>query len=177
MSAPQSGRADGCLIHVRKTIRLHAGRPELEVRYELDELPDDRPIHFAVELNLAGMAGHADDRFYADATGRRLGLLDARLDLADQDGLKLSDGWLDLAVGLNWSRPAGVWCFPIETVSQSEGGFEGVYQSSAVIPHWIVRGDAGHRWEVTLVWSLGRAKVEESLPVPARRAGALHVEA
>ena len=31
---------------------------------------------------------------------------------------------------------SSVWTFPIATVSQSEGGFELVHQSSAVIPHW-----------------------------------------
>ena len=42
------------------------------------------------------------------------------------EGLTLTDEWLDLA-----DRPTlvprlpGLWCFPIETVSQSEGGFEG----------------------------------------------------
>jgi alpha-amylase len=177
LSMSRPGRADGCLIHVKKTIRLAAGRPALEVHYELEDLPADRSIHFAVELNLAGMAGHADDRYFADSRGNRLGLLDARLDLPEQDGLNLSDGWLDLSVGLSWSRPAGVWCFPIETVSQSEGGFEGVYQSSAVIPHWLVGGDGERHWDVTIVWSLGRAQVEAPSQPPTRRTGAVHVEA
>jgi len=35
-----------------------------------------------------------------------------------------------LSVGLSWSGPRAYGCFPIETVRQSEGGFEGVYQSS-----------------------------------------------
>ena len=47
----------------------------------LEDLPVGVPLHFAVELNLAAMAGHADDRYYSDPSGDRLGLLDARLDL------------------------------------------------------------------------------------------------
>ena len=55
--------------------------------------------------------------------------------------------------------PAGLWCFPVETVSQSEAGFEGVYQSSAVIPHWVVTADASRRWEVRIRWtSTGRGR-------------------
>ena len=84
-------------------------------------------------------------------------MLDTPLDLPETDGVSLSDEWLDLSVGLSWSCPAGLWCFPIETVSQSEGGFEGVYQSSAVIPHWRVRADAAGRWEVRIRWTIDRA--------------------
>ena len=53
---------------------------------------------------------------------RSSGMLDARLDLPHTSGLTLTDEWLDLSVGLGWSQAAGLWCFPIETVSQSEGG-------------------------------------------------------
>ena len=68
-------------------------------------------------------------------------MLDARLDLPHTPGLTLTDEWLDLSVGLSWSQAAGVWCFPIQTVSQSEAGLEGVYQSSAIMPHWHVTAD------------------------------------
>ena len=136
------GWADGHAVHLRKTIALEVGSPALEIHYVLDGLPPDVTLHFAVEINLAGMAGHAHDRYYSDPAGARLGMLDARLDLPAADGVSLTDEWLDLSVGLRWSQPSGLWCFPIETVSQSEAGYEGVYQSSAVIPHWRVRADA-----------------------------------
>ena len=149
------GVADGHSIQVRKTITLEAGGGTLEVRYELEDLPEGVPLHFAVEINLAAMAGHAEDRYYSTSDGQRLGMLDGRLELDQVEGLVLSDEWLDLAVGLRWSRTASVWCFPVETVSQSEGGFEGVYQSSAVIPRWIITADESRRWEVQIRWTLG----------------------
>ena len=96
------------------------------------------------------MAGHADDRYYSDPGGRKLGMLDSRVDLPHTEGVSLSDEWLDLTVGLSWSLPGGLWCFPVETVSQSEGGFEGVYQSSAVVPHWHVTADETGRWAVRI---------------------------
>jgi len=151
------GLADGHAIHVRKTIALEAGSPTLEVHYVLEELPEGVPIRFAVEINLAAMAGHAHDRYYTNPDGETLGPLDTRLDLPEIGGMTLTDEWLDLSVGLRWSHPAGLWCFPIETVSQSESGFEGVYQSSAVIPHWVVTADASRRWEVHISWTLDRA--------------------
>ncbi|WP_435016110.1 alpha-amylase/4-alpha-glucanotransferase domain-containing protein [Tundrisphaera sp. TA3] len=153
------GRADGHPIRIRKTLALKAGESAIDVHYALEDLPEGVPIRFAVEINLAAMAGHAHDRYYSDPSGQRLGMLDARLDLADQDGVALTDEWLDIDVGLNWSKPGGLWCFPIETVSQSESGFEGVYQSSAVIPHWVVTADADRRWEVRIRWTLDTPRV------------------
>ncbi len=152
------GLADGHPIHVRKTIVLEANSGLLDVHYVLEELPAGVPLHFAVEINLAAMAGHAHDRYFSDPEGARLGMLDARLDLPEADGVSLTDEWLDLAVGLRWSRPAALWCFPIETVSQSEGGFEGVYQSSAVVPRWRVVADESRRWEVRILWTLEPAR-------------------
>jgi len=169
----RAGRADGHAIRVRKTVELTAGSPTLDVVYVLDDLPEGVPLHFAVEVNLAAMAGHADDRYYSTADGSRLGMLDARLDLTGQDGLSLTDEWLDLDVSLAWSRPAGVWCFPVETVSQSEGGFEGVYQSSAVLPHWVVTADSSRRWEVRLRWTVAHA----SEPLTESPGGARLLEA
>ncbi len=156
----RTGWADGHLIRLRKTIGLSADSPTLEIHYVLEELPINTPLHFAVEFNLAAMAGHADDRYYSDRSGTKLGMLDSRLDLPREDGIRLTDEWLDLSVGLQWSRPAGVWCFPVETVSQSEGGYEGVYQSSAVIPHWTITADETRRWELHIRWTLDRAPID-----------------
>ncbi len=154
------GVVDGHAIQVRKTITCEADSGTLDVHYVLENLPEGVSVLFAVEINIAAMAGHAHDRYYADPTGLRLGMLDARLDLAAGGGVTLTDEWLDVAVGLRWSEPAALWCFPVETVSQSEGGFEGVYQSSAVIPRWVVRADESRRWEVRIRWSVEPARAE-----------------
>jgi alpha-amylase len=162
----RAGVADGHAIHVRKSIELTAGASRLEVHYVLEDLPPDAPLHFAVEMNFAAMAGHADDRYLLGPSGERLGMLDSRLDLAPANSLALCDEWLDLAVRLHWSTPAGVWCFPIETVSQSEGGFEGVYQSTAVIPHWVIVAGPSRRWEVRIGCTLDSARPAPT-PTPA----------
>jgi len=163
------GWADGHSIRVRKTIELAADSPLLTIRYELEDLPADAALHFAVEINLAGMAGRASDRYYSSSSGERLGTLDAKLDQPHAEGLTLTDEWLDLAVGLNWTKPGGLWCFPIETVSQSEGGFEGVYQSSAIVPHWRVQGDESGRWAVEIRLAVDAWKPAEETSAPSRR--------
>ena len=159
----RTGLASGHVVSLTKSIRLAAGSPVLEVEYLLEDLPIGQPLHFAVEINLAAMAGHADNRYYASPTGQRLGFLDDRLDLPYADGISLTDEWLDLAIRLDWTRTGALWCLPVATASQSEGGFEAIYQSSAVIPHWIVTADETRRWSVKLFWSLDRATASNPL--------------
>jgi alpha-amylase len=148
------GYAEGRPLTLRKCYRLMGDDPGLEVRYELEGLEPGTLLRLAVECNVAGLAGKADDRYYLDDRGARLGRLDSQLELDSCRGVALCDEWLDLRAGLEWSRPAVGWCVPVETVSQSEGGFEGVYQSSAVVPCWEVRPDDAGRWEVTIRWRL-----------------------
>jgi hypothetical protein len=158
------GRVDGHAIRLKKTIELAAGVPGLSVHYEFDDLPRQGLLHFAVEINLAAMAGHAEDRYYSDRAGIKLGLLDDRLDLPHTSGLTLTDQWLDLGIDLGWSQSASLWCFPIETISQSEGGIERVYQSSAVIPHWHLTPDQQGRWDVVIRLNLDRASAIHQVP-------------
>ena len=76
------------------------------------------------------------------------------------------------------SRPTNFWTFPIETVSQSEGGFELVHQSVVVMPHWLVEADKEGRWSVTMQMSLDTSRAEnrnnhheEAVAVPRLRVG------
>ena len=81
----------------------------------------------------------------------------------DVDNLGLIDQWLGIDVSFAISRPTSIWTFPIETVSQSEGGFELVHQSVAVIPHWIVTGDANGRWTMTMALTLDTTLAESRM--------------
>jgi len=70
------------------------------------------------------------------------------------------DGWLGLDVDLKIDRPSCLWTFPIETVSQSEAGFELVHQSVVVQPHWFVEADGEGRWSVQIRLSIGTAAAD-----------------
>jgi alpha-amylase len=63
------------------------------------------------------------------------------------------DARLGFAAASNGAA-AGVWAFPICSVSQSEGGFELVHQSVVVMPHWIVTPDARGAWRVAITLDL-----------------------
>ena len=146
----RDGNAWGIPITLTKAVTLVAGSDRMEVTYLLENLPQDQPLHFAVEFNFAGLPSGADDRYFSDTEGKQLGQLGEKLDLHDTAGLRLSDRWLGIDVDLQIDRPSGIWAFPIETVSQSEGGFELVHQSVCVQPHWIITGDEDGRWHVKI---------------------------
>lgn len=149
------GRVGERDIKLTKRIALNAdGSTALDVLYVLENLPPHQPLHFGIELNFAGMASGADDRYFYDASGRRLGQLQTCLDLPETVRLGLVDEWLGLDAAIELSRPASLWTLPIQTVSNSEGGFETVHQSTAVIPHWEVVADADGVWSVQLTLSL-----------------------
>jgi alpha-amylase len=144
------GNAWGHPLRITKGVTLESGSSVLEIAYLLEGLPLGRPLHFAVEFNFAGLPSGADDRYFHDGNFGRLGQLGRQLDLPRTQALNLVDEYLGIDVGLKFSQPTGLWTFPIETVSQSEGGFELVHQSVVVLPHWIVQADAAGRWSVTM---------------------------
>ena len=163
----REGNACGVPLKITKGLTLNAGSSVLEIAYLLEGLPSDRTLRFAVELNFAGMPSGADDRYFHDLQQNRLGQLGSRLELADVEGLGLVDEWLGIDVGLKASRPTHFWTFPIETVSQSEGGFELVHQSVAVQPNWLVVPDAQGRWTVTMRIEIDTSRAENHADNPA----------
>ncbi len=146
----RDGNAWGLPVTITKAVTLLAGSDELTVTYLLEHLPTDRELHFAVEMNFAAMPAGADDRYFSDADGQKLGQLGERIDLEAADRLALNDQWLGLTVDLRLDRQSGIWAFPVETYSQSVDGFEPIHQSVCVMPHWSVRGDSAGRWAVQM---------------------------
>lgn len=146
----RDGNAWGIPIRITKAITLEAGNPLLQVAYLLEGLPRDRQLHLALEWNFAGLPAGADDRYFYNASGDRLGHLGTQLNLNGTQHLGMIDQWLGIDVLVGIDRPANLWAFPVETVSQSEAGFELVHQSICVMPHWLVQGDSEGKWSTQM---------------------------
>ncbi len=145
------GQAGHLQPHVTKTIALDTSSGGLlEVQYLLEHLTPGEVVRFGVEFNFAGMAAGADDRYFYGSDGGQLGQLQTVQSLSHMDRIGLVDEWLGVDVSLDLSQQASIWTFPIQTVSQSEGGFELVHQSSVVMPHWEFVADETGRWSVTI---------------------------
>ena len=151
-------------VQITKSVSLETAKgASLQIRYDLEDLPVGMPIHFAVEFNLAGLPGGADDRYYYDHTGQRQGRLDETLNQPHCERIGLVDEWLGVDVSLEFPMPCSCWAFPIETVSQSEGGFETVQQACCVVPHWefVVPEDGRWSFELTLGIDTSAAQARE----------------
>ena len=144
------GRVGEQTIEMTKTVALDTCRSsQIEICYEMSELPVGEEIQFAVELNFASMAAGQPDRYFYDSEGQQLGPLETIQQLPTGNRIGLVDEWLGIDVGIELSEAAEFWTFPIQTVSQSEGGFELVHQSSVVVPWWRFMVDDSQKWSCT----------------------------
>ena len=50
--------------------------------------------------------------------------------------------------------PCALWMFPVATVSNSESGFERVYQETSLLHHWKLTVPANGEIELNIVWSI-----------------------
>ncbi|MGL4595066.1 MAG: alpha-amylase/4-alpha-glucanotransferase domain-containing protein [Thermoguttaceae bacterium] len=149
----REGTAYMAPIRIDKAVTLSEGSSVIEIAYRLSQLPKDYRLHFAVEMNFAGMPGGAENRYFhgiGGAKGKRFGNLSTNLDLTEGYELGLYDDWLGLDVALKSNRLTDFYAFPIETVSQSVEGFELVHQSVAVQPHWHIIPDETGVWSVEM---------------------------
>jgi len=95
--------------------------------------PLSRPLALGLESVLNFLAPTDADRFFETPAGpqnlRFSGVLPAPL-------LRVEDGWQKIRVTLHAPGSQEFWVAPIETVSESEGGFERVYQGSQIMAVW-----------------------------------------
>jgi alpha-amylase len=165
----REGHVSGRPVKITKGLTLDAGGHSLEIGYRIDGLPPDECVHFGVEFNLAGLPAGIDDRFFHDARGQSLGQLGTRLELANVDYLGLTDEWLGIDVELQSDKLMHLWTYPVETVSQSEGGFELVHQSVVVHPHWYITASSDGRWATTMTLNLDTSIAEKRRVVERKR--------
>jgi len=141
---------------VSKSFRLEPGA--LAVDYDVALREDlSVPVWFAIELNFGLLAGRAPDRYYQSEDGDKLGHLSARIRRGDVRSLSLIDEWLGVEVRVDFEPAAAVWTYPVETVSESEDGFERNYQCSCVIARWPLdrsASDPGQRLRASVTVAL-----------------------
>jgi hypothetical protein len=93
-------------------------------------------LWWGVEFNFTLLAGDAEDRYYI-CPGHTLdsNRLISEGALEDVDSFAMQDDWHKFQLALGFSPAVSLWRFPVETISQSEGGFERTYQGSCLLVH------------------------------------------
>jgi 4-alpha-glucanotransferase len=119
-----------------------------EVGLKLKE-PLDRAVIVAIETIVNLLAPNEADRFFETPSGpqslRYSGVLSGPV-------LHMQDGWQKIRVTLHAPASENFWIAPIETVSESEDGFERVYQGSQILARW--RLSTQKVLSARLVWRL-----------------------
>jgi 4-alpha-glucanotransferase len=112
-----------------------------------DPLSEKLAVGIESVLNL--LAPNEPDRFFETPQGPRnlrfSGVLPGPL-------LRMEDGWQRVRVVLHAPGAKEFWVAPIETVSESEEGFERVYQGSQILAIWQPQLSSGEPWFGRLVW-------------------------
>ena len=109
------------------------------------------PLRFGVESVINLLAPAEADRFFETASGRQnlrfAGALPGPL-------LRMEDGWQRLRLTLHAPGSDEFWVAPIDTVSESEGGFERVYQGSQILALWRPELTTKTTFSARLMWRL-----------------------
>jgi alpha-amylase len=138
-------------LTVDKTLEL-AGA-ELTARYRLSTRAPHLKLVFAPEVDLTLLAGDAPDRYYR-VPGHELPpearKLASRGETPAGAPLELVDEWDQFYVRVTASPDAALLRYPLETASQSEGGFERTYQASVILPRFRVTLAEGKDFEASV---------------------------
>lgn len=142
-----------CPLRIEKAITLAAGELTLEVVYRLTNLGDG-PItgRFGVETNW-GLSGGDGPQAYSVWPGGNLVRLSDLHAVDSAAEVALVNEWFGRVVVAS-DRQAGWWQFPVETISNSEAGFERVYQGTCLLTYWPLELGEGQTWQTVLRFKL-----------------------
>lgn len=140
-------------LSIEKAIRVSRGSDVLSIDYKITNTSDQSlSAKFGVEwnFNLLG-TGKNDNAFYAVPMKETPDqAIDLGVELNDITSLHFGNRRLGLALSLEWSDPATLWTFSVDSVSNSESGFELVHQGVCLFPHWTLKLGAGRDWQVRI---------------------------
>ena len=135
-------------VELTKTMTIMKGQSQINVLYEITNISNEGlDAVFGVEFNFSMLGGHSPDRYY-EAPGKQLEdrSLASTGEISQCSEIKIIDDWKGFVVSLQPGGLDRLWRFPIETVSQSEAGFERTYQSSLVFPNKRIILEPGGKW-------------------------------
>ena len=139
----------GAAIRAQKTFRYEPGNDHFTLRcaIELSHNADAMPLcNVGIESVFNLLAPDAADRYF-EFEGQRQPL---QWSGSTKGQLRLVDEWQNVAIEIEAPHAEEFWIAPIETVSESEEGFERVYQGSQILAVWRPDLTANKTWRTEL---------------------------
>ena len=115
------------------------------------------PRQFTVGLEIVMnlLAPNVPDRYFEFSGDRKplewSGVVEGSL-------VRMADEWQDVAIDIDAKSASQLWIAPIETVSESEEGFERVYQGSQILGVWTVDLAPSGAWSAETVLRVTTAR-------------------
>lgn len=142
-------------FEVQKEIRLVAGEEKVDIRYQLKNVSGSSiQAVFGSEWNLNLLGGGHNEQAYYRVPGVILDdhHLDSCGELTDVESISLGNRQLVIELELTVSPKMKLWCFPVESISNSEGGIERIYQESCLVAMLRLDLPPGGMEKFNLVW-------------------------
>lgn len=125
-------------LRATKTLKTHAAGKSWKIECKTSLAADQTyptPLALGIELVLNLLAPDAPDRYFLARDVRRP--LEFKGEI-EGPNLIAVDEWQGVKISLEARPQARWWIVPVETISQSESGFERVYQGSAILAVWTI---------------------------------------
>ena len=145
---------DGRRVAMRTEIELRIGGgrldPTLEQRLTIENTGDSAlDARIGSEWAITMLGGGGNPEAWWELDGERTSH-DGTAAAANIRRLAQGNGWLGVELSTTCEPAGDAWIAPIETISNSEAGFERVYQGSAFLISWPVRLAPGERWSASV---------------------------
>jgi alpha-amylase len=128
----------------------HGCEVACEISLKLKE-PLEKPVAIGIESIVNLLAPAEPDRFFETPAGKEnlrfSGSLPGPI-------LRMEDGWQRVRIAMHAPAAEEFWVAPIETVSESEEGFERVYQGSQILALWRPSLTTQKTWSARLLWRI-----------------------
>lgn len=142
-------------VRVEKRLEVSPGVEALTVRYTVTNLGEDAALGtFAPEwnLNLLGGGGNPSAFLHIRGESEERVRLDSAGEMSGVERLSMGNEHLGIRMDLRLGEKAALWWYPIETVSNSEGGVERTYQGTCLITPIRFSLEPGARLEMRFEW-------------------------
>ena len=125
---------------------------KLIVNYSILNLADRKiPVWFGVEFGFMATSGNDKKCYYSlgkkDISDNKL---DSIREESKVDEISMVDEYKGVDICLEFDKTATLWRFPLETISQSESGFERSYQGSVIFPNWKIELEPELPWKTKI---------------------------
>jgi len=154
----QTALKEGRLLHVAKTLLFSRTGKGFDIACHLalsNHTGEPLRISAGLEMVFNLLAPTAEDRFFEWSEARQPLRWSGAVPEAE---LRLVDEWQNLRITLSAANAREIWVAPIETVTESEEGFERVYQGSQILPVWPLELAPGGLWTGRFTMRVGLAR-------------------